>query len=87
MGLRTNILNDQFEKIFLINLPTRTDRQDAVVLSAALSDIDLDLVEGVYGDTVIDKAVPLGPGAMTASEKGCWRSHMNVLEELICILG
>lgn len=73
----------QFEKIFVINLPSRTDRRDAIVLSAALSDIELEVVNGVYGDTVKDKAIPAGPGKMTASEKGCWRSHMNIIQESV----
>jgi GR25 family glycosyltransferase involved in LPS biosynthesis len=64
-------------------LPGRTDRRDAIVLSAALSDIDLEVVDGIYGDTIKDKTVPLGPGKMTASEKGCWRSHMNIIEEFV----
>ena len=73
----------QFEKIYVINLPSRTDRRDAMILSAALTGIDVEIVEGVYGDSVQDKTIPSGPGNMKITEVGCWRSHMNVLSESV----
>ncbi|KAK2035018.1 hypothetical protein LX32DRAFT_716126 [Colletotrichum zoysiae] len=74
-----------FEKIFVVGLPSRTDRRDGMILQAALSDLDIEFVDGVPGDTVSDKAIPktsqherLSDGAI-----GCWRGHMNALGDIV----
>ena len=68
----------QFQKIFVINLPSRTDHRDAVSLAAALTDLQIDYVDGVF--EVDEKSLPPGgketkldPGAL-----GNWRAHMNI---------
>ncbi|KAI4660615.1 uncharacterized protein J4E78_005319 [Alternaria triticimaculans] len=48
-----------FEKILVLNLPFRTDRRDAMSLSAAVSNIKLEFVEGVTGESINNKAYPL----------------------------
>ena len=65
----------------MINLPERTDRRDALTLSAALSGLKLDWVNGVKDDAVSHKAMPPGDAAsaMTAGNLGSWRAHMNAL--------
>lgn len=78
-----NVLtNSQFEKIFVLNLPFRTDRRDAMVLSAAISNIKVDFVDGVTGESIKQSAYPppeenlkLLPGI-----RGSWRTHMNALQ-------
>lgn len=68
----------QFQKIFVINLPSRTDHRDSMSLAAALTDLRIDYVDGV---TVVDKKslppggkeVNLGSGGL-----GNWRAHMNI---------
>ncbi|KAF2030126.1 hypothetical protein EK21DRAFT_100696 [Setomelanomma holmii] len=47
-----------FHKIFVLNLPFRTDRRDAMSLSAAISNIKLEYVEGVTGDSIKESAYP-----------------------------
>lgn len=78
-----NLVTPQFEKIFVIGLPSRTDRRDGMLLQAALTDMNLEFIDGVPGANVPDKAIPkttehdrLGDGAI-----GCWRGHMNALAE------
>jgi hypothetical protein len=63
-------------------LPARTDRRDAFVLAAALSNFEAEIVDGVQGDTVPDKVIPpgLGRGHFNEGEIGCWRAHANVLQ-------
>jgi hypothetical protein len=41
-----------FEKIFVINLPFRTDRRDALELMAAATDMKLDFSRAVKGEEV-----------------------------------
>lgn len=68
----------QFEKIFVIGLPSRTDRRDSMSLAAALTDLQIDYVDGV---TEVDqKSLP--PGAqkvnLDSGGLGNWRAHMNI---------
>lgn len=69
----------QFQKIFVINLLSRTDHRDAASLAAAFTGLQLEFVDGV---TDIDpKAFPPGQEEvkLDAGGAGNWRSHMNVL--------
>lgn len=78
-------LQTQFEKIFVIGLPSRTDRRDGIVLEAALSNIDVEFIDGVQGKDVPDKAIPTGPGLerMPDPNVGSWRAHINAIQESV----
>ncbi|KAK7398076.1 hypothetical protein QQX98_012562 [Neonectria punicea] len=74
-----------FEQIFVLGLPERTDRRDAITLNTALSRMTFQFIAGVPGDTISDKAIPkeskhdkISDGAL-----GCWRAHMNALQEIV----
>lgn len=72
-----------FEKIFVVGLPSRTDRRDGMVLQAAVSDIEIEFIDGVRGDDVLNNAIPNAhkttrPGSGTL---GSWRAHMNAIQE------
>jgi len=64
----------QFQKIFVINLPSRTDHRDSMSLAAALTDLRIDYVDGVIG--VDEESLP--PGGKEAENLGSWRAHMNI---------
>jgi GR25 family glycosyltransferase involved in LPS biosynthesis len=55
------------------------------LLASKVSGIDVQWVEGVLGDGVSGKALPMAN--LTSTTKvgviGCWRSHMNVLAEIV----
>lgn len=82
IDLRPALLADvgsKFQKIFMINLPTRTDRKDAGTLAAALTGLKVDFVEAI--SHVDEKAWPPG-GKETNLNRGgagAWRSHLNVI--------
>ena len=68
----------QFQKIFVINLPSRPDHRDSMYLAAALTELHIEYVNGV---TEVDpKSLP--PGGNEANldpgHLGNWRAHMNV---------
>lgn len=48
-----------FQKIFTLNLPSRTDRQDSLVLAAARTGLDLEFVDGLRGEDVDEVAFPI----------------------------
>lgn len=71
----------QFQKIFVINLPSRTDHRDSMSLAAALSDLDIEYIDGVT--EVLEKTLPPG-GKETTLNKGnlgAWRAHVNVMRK------
>ena len=75
----------QFEKIFVIGLPSRTDRRDGMALSAALTNIEVEFVDGVVGKDVLDKAIPAkaGNNRLPDGVIGCWRAHMDSIQKLV----
>lgn len=54
-----------------------------MVLGAALSDIDIEFIDGVLGQDVPDKAVPVSPnhGRLQDPSIGSWRAHINAIQE------
>jgi hypothetical protein len=72
----------QFEKIFGISLPQRTDKQDGMTVAASLSNISVDFLPGVHGADVSPKARPLGFDRKL-TVVGSWRAHMNVAAKMV----
>ncbi|KAH8891158.1 hypothetical protein GQ53DRAFT_781936 [Thozetella sp. PMI_491] len=74
-----------FEKIFVISLPSRTDRRDAILLSAALSNIEIEFIDAVQGNEVPDKSMikTWDYPRLQDGEIGCWRSHVNAMHEIV----
>ncbi|TAQ89500.1 hypothetical protein B7494_g2160 [Chlorociboria aeruginascens] len=74
-----------FEKVLVVGLPSRTDRRDSMILSAALSNIEVDFIDGILGATVEDKVIPLPPGVerMQDPSVGSWRGHLNAIQDVI----
>lgn len=54
------VLNDTlgFQEIYLISLPTRTDKQDTFAMQAAFTSLRYTVMDGVDGSTVPSKALP-----------------------------
>ena len=52
-----------------------------MVLTAALTNISVEWVEGVKGDDVPDKVLPPGDSKknLRAGDIGAWRAHINAL--------
>jgi hypothetical protein len=73
----------KFEKIYIVNLPARSDHRDHMALAAAVSDLEVEFRDGVVGSTVLDKVLP-PPGSrqrLKDGEIGCWRAHMDILQQ------
>ncbi|KAL8683122.1 MAG: hypothetical protein Q9186_000936 [Xanthomendoza sp. 1 TL-2023] len=74
-----------FEKVYVINLPKRTDKLDAIRLSASVTGFNFDVIAGQNGSDMSPKAMP-GPfknGPMRDSVVGCWRSHMQAAHNIV----
>ncbi|KAK0701557.1 hypothetical protein B0T21DRAFT_300364 [Apiosordaria backusii] len=74
-----------FQKIFVLNLPERTDRRDAMTLVAALSKLDVTWIDGIDGKDVPDRVLPgdSWDKKISKGNKGSWRAHMNALQRII----
>jgi hypothetical protein len=79
-----------FGTIFALGLPDRTDKRDAMELSAALTGLKLTWSDGVRGDLMNPKAIPpvhTDPERFARfgldAEVGCWRGHMNILQKIV----
>lgn len=68
-----------FGKIFVVGLPERTDKRDALALMASLTGFEVEWIDGVRGESIPDKAVPFGVDRKKLMETnlGSWRGHMN----------
>ncbi|KAI0895039.1 glycosyltransferase family 25 protein [Annulohypoxylon nitens] len=74
-----------FENIFVVGLPERTDKRDAIALATSLTGFRVEWVDGVRGETIPDKAVPFGTDRekLWETNLGSWRGHMNAVRKII----
>ncbi|KAI4208920.1 MAG: hypothetical protein LQ351_008093 [Letrouitia transgressa] len=75
----------QFEKVFVINLASRTDKLDAMRLSASLSGFNFEVIKGNLGKDIPEKALPgpVGKGPLKDNIIGCWRSHLDFAHTIV----
>ncbi|KAK9466980.1 hypothetical protein V1512DRAFT_262819 [Lipomyces arxii] len=67
-----------FGEVVYLSMPQRTDRQDAMTLLGSMYNIKFTKVDGVDGNTIVDKAIPDNDwGHLRPSEYGCWRAHAD----------
>ena len=74
-----------FEKVFVVNLASRTDRLDAFTMQASTIEMDFEIIPGVNGSEVPDKVLPYGMSrqGMGSGAIGCWRSHLNIYQKMV----
>ncbi|PIA90498.1 hypothetical protein CB0940_11394 [Cercospora beticola] len=75
-----------FQMIFVLNIASRHDKRDAVSMSASVSNMDFEWLEGVDGALISNKAKPpkLEAGLERSSNTlGCWRAHMNAMQHIV----
>jgi hypothetical protein len=49
---------DQFQKIFVLSMPNRSDKRDAIALSAYVSGLQVEFIDGVDPASMSPKAYP-----------------------------
>ncbi|KAB8068896.1 hypothetical protein BDV29DRAFT_199027 [Aspergillus leporis] len=74
-----------FQHIYAIGMKERTDKRDYLTLAASFHGINIDWRNGVYPDTVVEKAYPLklNESGVKPTAIGCWRAHMNTLIDIV----
>ncbi len=70
-----------FSKIFVVGLPERSDKRDAIALASALTGFRVEWIDGVKGEQIPDKAVPFGIDRekLWNTNLGSWRGHMTAV--------
>ena len=48
----------QFQKVFVLNLAERPDKLDAFALASTLTGFKAEIIQGVRGEEVVNKALP-----------------------------
>ncbi|KAL3417727.1 lps glycosyltransferase [Phlyctema vagabunda] len=71
-----------FEKVFVLGLKERSDKKDAMLLSASLTGFQVEFVDAVKGEEVLDKVRPPGLD-LSGPVLGSWRSHLNVIRSIV----
>jgi hypothetical protein len=71
----------QFQKIFAVSMPHRSDKRDYLALMSLVSHLDIDFVDGVNGSLIHPNALPaFWKGEPAAGNYGCWRAHVNIYQ-------
>ena len=54
-----------------------------MTLQAGVSDVGIEFVDGVKGDSIPDSAIPSSPdhARLLPGTLGSWRAHMNAVQE------
>lgn len=74
-----------FEQVFVLNMPLRTDKLDAMILAASMTGFEFDVIEGVRGEFIPTKALSGKWENRVGIEGvlGCWRGHINFAKEIV----
>lgn len=74
-----------FSKIFVVGLPERSDKRDALALTSALTGFHVEFVDGVKGESIVNKAVPfnIDRHVLMETNLGSWRGHMNAVRRIV----
>ncbi|RYP71476.1 hypothetical protein DL770_008124 [Monosporascus sp. CRB-9-2] len=74
-----------FAKVFVVGLPERSDKRDAMALASTLTGFRVEWVDGVNGEQISDKAVPFGIDRerLWNTNLGSWRGHMTAVWRIV----
>ncbi|KAI0551472.1 hypothetical protein F4679DRAFT_539497 [Xylaria curta] len=81
-----------FADIFVINLPSRRDRRDAMTTAGAVSNLNLTFLEGLTGSDSTTGISSAGKStnagtksshSASAGARGSWHSHMNAVQIIV----
>lgn len=86
-GLRLT-LRYQFQEVFTLNLPSRTDKLDSFTLTSTATDFTFKVLPGVDGKTVSEKAIRSTQGRDWEPGRkrrtiGSWRAHLNFARYIV----
>jgi hypothetical protein len=78
-----------FGKIFLLGLPSRSDKRDSMQLAASLTNLNITWVDGVDGEEMGAAEIPpafFDPAMYDLTKRtqiGSWRGHMNAIRRVV----
>ncbi|KAB5559715.1 glycosyltransferase family 25 protein [Coniochaeta sp. 2T2.1] len=74
-----------FERIFVVGMPSRTDRRDGISLQAALGNLEVEFIDSTDDTSVSDKAIPTIDDHERLANPviGSWRGHIDAIREVV----
>lgn len=74
-----------FSNVFVVGLPERSDKRDAMALASTLTGFNLHWVDGIRGESIPNKAVPfrVDRERLMETNLGSWRGHMNTIRSIV----
>ncbi|ODQ64448.1 hypothetical protein NADFUDRAFT_47623 [Nadsonia fulvescens var. elongata DSM 6958] len=73
-----------FQKIQVVNLPHRFDREDAILMQCRVSGLKYEIFPGIYAANLQDSGLP--PSSKPVAEKNikaCFRAHANIWQQML----
>ncbi|RYP80210.1 hypothetical protein DL769_002568 [Monosporascus sp. CRB-8-3] len=81
------VTNDMlgFPKVFIVGLPERSNKRDAIALTSALTGFHVEWVDGVNGERISNEAAPFGVymERLWNTNLGSWRGHMTTVRRIV----
>ncbi|OOQ90679.1 hypothetical protein PEBR_03211 [Penicillium brasilianum] len=73
-----------FNKVLAINIPSRTDKRDQLVLGSSLTGFVIDFIDGVDAKGINPKTYPYNWNQEhSATEYACLRAHLNAAQRIV----
>ncbi|KAL4795268.1 hypothetical protein BDV19DRAFT_398938 [Aspergillus venezuelensis] len=74
-----------FEAIFAINLPSRVDKRDNIILGASASGLDIEVIDAITPEQIDPKTYPYNwnHAIHRPIEYAARRSHLNVMQRIL----
>ncbi|KAL6252988.1 hypothetical protein RBB50_000707 [Rhinocladiella similis] len=84
IGELNDVFNETvgFQQVRVVSLAERSDKRDAMSMQLRFTNISFDFVDGAVGANVSPKVLPYTM-KIRAGAVGCWRSHLNVMQEMV----
>lgn len=75
-----------FQRVFVINLPSRRDKRHGMLLASKVTGFDIEVINGVDPSTISNTSLPAkytSERPLKAGALGCWAAHMDFLAKVI----
>ena len=72
-----------FGDIYLMNMPSRTDKRDSIRLLTSFTNLSYTVIPGVDGKEIPHVAWPGLYNKAKTTVAGCWRAHMNAAASIL----
>jgi hypothetical protein len=73
----------QFQRVYVIGLPERTDKRDAMTVASSITGFTLEWIDGVRGQDMVEQAWPAVSVCWLLWSKPCTNSRPSVGAKIV----